>query len=348
MPSKDAAHAPGSASMSARARGQCVWHAWWQRQQFLLPPGYGGHEHRWVSIQFGVVGCALCGTVHACQRGGNNVVPCLRVFNEDSSSVCEYTAMVLEQSMLLDHTLDVENYNKNRERLYADGGARHSVREGSYGDNVAQVIKQVDATVHAMLYSDTAARCRAAEILRFKRKVDNALQHYTSKHRGHPLQSDVTRAFEYAVCTVRAVRAPRPCINPPPEQSFLVFKRVMVTLLQTLNIVECSRTRVNAERVSVFVVGMLYVAVQGVTAHGVVILHARPELQEILPLQSMLYEFFGLHAKLITENENMLKRYVNACTEREFEVLVNNLQHAQTPDAGYTTAGSAHSPPSCQ
>jgi hypothetical protein len=44
----------------------------------------------------------------------------------------------------------------------------------------------------------------------------------------------------------------------------------------------------------------------------------------------------------------MLKRYLNACTEREFEVLVNKLQHAQTPDAGDTTAGAAHSPPSCQ
>lgn len=318
--------------MSARSRGTCVWHAWWQRQQFLLPPGYGGHEHRWVCIEFGVVGCALCGTVHACQRGSNNVVMCQRVYNEDSSSVCEYTAMVLEQNMLLDHTIDVEGYNKNRERLYADGGARHSARETSYGENVAMVIKQVDAMVHAMLYSETAARCRSTEIQRFKRKVDNALQHYISKHRGHPLQSDVTRAFEYAVSIVRAVRAPNPLIDPPPVQTFAAFKRVIVTLLQTLNIVECSRTRVNAERISVFVVGMLYVAVQGVTAHGVVILHARPELQELLPLQSMLHEFFGLHAKLITENENLLKRFVNACTQDQFALLVNNLQHAQTPD----------------
>lgn len=317
--------------MTARGQVPAPWHAWWQKQQFLLPPAYGGHQHQWASIEFGVVGCALCGTVHVCQRGSSNVVPCQRVYNEDSSSVCEYTAMVIEQNMLLDPTIDVDGYNKNRERLYADGTARHSARDTPYGENVAQLINWVDDTVHKMLYSEAAARCRAAEIVRFKRKLDNALLHFVSKHQGHPARGDVSRAFEFAVSTVRAVRTPHARMEPPPVETLATFKRVIVTLLQTLNITECCRTRVNAERVSVFVVGMLYVAVHGVTARDTVILHARPELQEALPLQSMLHEFFGLQAKLITENENMLKRCVNACSKHEFALLVSNLQHAQSP-----------------
>ena len=106
------------------------WSAWWRSRNFLLPPMYGGHKHRWVYVDAGAVGCELCGVVHVCELGPQNVVACELQYTDEGSCVCALTALELRCSMFMDEQLDVETYNRNRGIMYASGstGAERNTR----------------------------------------------------------------------------------------------------------------------------------------------------------------------------------------------------------------------------
>lgn len=302
----------------------------------MLPPAYGGHEHVWEHISFGVVGCRLCGTVHACECGDENVVPCAKVFNADSSAVCMYTAMVIQPSALMDAAIDVDGYNKNREQLFAQGDTRAAHRQSSYEENVASLAHEVDTSMRQLLCSDTARSCRTAEVQRYRKKINNALQVFVHKNEGYAACGDLTLAFEFAIGAVRAVRAPEPQLKELAPAHFDALRRALITILYKLCIVHLHAGRINTERVHTFVVGMLYIAVHGLSARQVQLLRPHDELRELVPLQSMLQEFFHLHPKLVTDCENTVKRYINEASDCEFEDLVASLrgacQHTNSPD----------------
>ena len=56
---------------------------------FLLPPNYGGHEHRWAYVTTGVQFCSLCGAEHVCFRGN-----CPETTNDMGDSICTLTGCV--------------------------------------------------------------------------------------------------------------------------------------------------------------------------------------------------------------------------------------------------------------
>jgi hypothetical protein len=63
-----------------------------------------------------------------------------------------------------------------------------------------------------------------------------------------------------------------------------------------------------------FVVGVLYLLRVGLTAHHIVLLPEQRILAHILPSENLLYEFFGVKCKCITEVENIIKLQVRMLT----------------------------------
>ena len=322
-----------TAAMMPPPGGSLDLQQWWRGRRFLLPPAYGGHEHRWTYISFGVVGCELCGTIHACEHGSENAVPCAKVYNADSSAVCAFTAVVIEASVLMDATIDVDSYNKNREDMFSFGNVRRQQRQSSFGDNMASIAHEVETSVHLVLYSARAQACRIAEVQRYKRKLDAALENFAHKNRGQRVEADLVLAFEHAICALRGVRVPAVKFAPPPCTQYAPLQRALITMLSCLRIVDPNAGRINPERVRMFVVGLLYVAIHGISARGVQLLPAHPELAQHMPLQSMLNEFFNVHSKLVTESENLIKRCINDADDHAFRVFVGRMQHALQRDA---------------
>ena len=100
--------------VDARTRRQID--EWWMRWHltFLFPPMYSGHTHVWKSINSECVGCIACGVVHLCSSP-SNIVPCAVEQQDDTSLVCTYTGIVVNNSSFFDPETSIADYNAGPE-----------------------------------------------------------------------------------------------------------------------------------------------------------------------------------------------------------------------------------------
>ena len=140
---------------------EALWRAWWNRKTFLLPPGYSGHKHVWTNITAGVAGCKLCGIVHACSAKQANAIPCVCIFTEDSSSVCEITGIVIGTGMLTDNTISVQSYNKNYTNPDGQVSTSHASIQLDIQENMQRFVQNVRDMVQLLIYSPQAHACRS-------------------------------------------------------------------------------------------------------------------------------------------------------------------------------------------
>ena len=88
-------------------------------------------------------------------------------------------------------------------------------------------------------------------------------------------------------------------------------KRVVLTVVENccrvFHVLVKNGMSIRSNEIQLLAVGIVYLMRSGVFMNGVVVLDRIPELEQLLPPESSLYDAYGVHPKYITEMENRLK-----------------------------------------
>lgn len=255
------------------------------RQPFVLPRAcFGHHECRWERLDLDVLGCVLCGSVHACADGA-----CGDVQEVEDGHVCTLSGVLVRdrrfvQTEFLPHANLTETV------------AAHCVfdEETAHGD--------VEQVVHSVLCSETARKL-------FLRNMVYRMNR--SKHR-------LRREPNLVVGVAKLVSE---CGLAQPLRDFeaplraAVAARAIRAILAALNrLVHNLRMPLKDGDLQTVAVGMLFLMRQGVFFEDVVVLPQERELEHMLPPEGMLSTVFGIAGKTITESENRVKFALRSAT----------------------------------
>ena len=284
---------------------------WWKKNtnSFLFPVLYAAHTHEWESIEFGVIGCRLCGVLHCCSET-KNIIPCNIEIQKDCSSVCIFTGFILNTTMLVDQSINVEDYTRNTHRLCTDTQKYIHVKNNS--SEVIATAEIITRRVFQMLlYSQEAKKARKYEHLRFKKKILHSLTVSLNKRTNNLFGCDIFNAIEYSFLSVKQYRIPPKESQIPPPLHWDTLIRNIALLITRLNIPKPYKINLDGERIRNLVVATIYMSVRGIHEEGYTFLKSYPLLQNILPLELMLWSCMNIQSKIVTEGENIIKRFIN-------------------------------------
>lgn len=270
--------------MAARTR-QMV--ALWQmlRQPFTLPVATAGlHECCWEHIDLDVLGCKLCGRVHACADGR-----CSDTEEVEDAVVCRLSGVVVRDKLFVE-TEFVSHVN-----LMDFVAPQNVFDEESAGDEVHKM-------VGVMLCSETAKTLYLRSILTYMLRWRPRLK------AGPHLGLVCTQILGGCVATLRLrpfdYKRRKALVKPVATEITKVMK----------NLVHSFGMPLKEGEVQSVTVGVLYLMRKGVDFEDITVLSAVGELEEFLPSESMLSEFFNVKSRTITESENRVKFALRSAT----------------------------------
>jgi len=259
-----------------KQRFQLMVHVWrLLRRPFILPEGTGQHVCEWEAIDVDVLGCLVCGQVHACDS-----CTCKDVITTNDSVVCAVSGVVL------------------RPQVYSDVEFVETVAmTGPVSQFEDDIAAEVEQAVQYMLLSASSRRhkhlllcdlllrlsrcgpevCCANLVLSCARLVRKAEQH---KH-----------VFAFVSSSRR-------------KELVLVATDDCRRILRFM--VNCGMP-VKAQEIQRLTVGILYLMRHGISTASAVVLPQNQEVAQILPAENMLIKHYGIHPKFITETENRIK-----------------------------------------
>jgi hypothetical protein len=274
--------------MAARTRrAVALWTA--LRQPFVLPVAAAGlHECRWEHLDLDVLGCVLCGQVHACADGR-----CAETEEVEDGVVCRLSGVVVREKLFVE-TEFVSHVN------LTDFVAPQNVfDEETAGADVRSI-------VHALLCSETAKTLYLRAIIVHMGRSRGRLR-AAAAGGGH---LGLACAEVLGGC-VEALRlrpfgaARRSALVKPVAKE---IARVMKTLVHSFGM------PLKDGEVQSVTVGLLYLMRRGVVFEDIAVLPAVAELGALLPAESMLGDFFDIKSRTITESENRVKFALRSAT----------------------------------
>jgi hypothetical protein len=250
------------------------------RRPFILPVGARHHACEWEAIDIDVLGCLVCGSIHAC-----DVCTCAEVIETNDSVVCAISGAVLRNQM----------YSQVE---FVDTVAM----TGPVSQFEEDFTAEVEQTVEHMLLSASSQRQRRAAL------CDVLLRWTRAGAAGGaaaaPAQSllaacaALARKAEHLPHAFAFVSAPRRhALAAAAKEDCRRILRFMVTCGMPVKAAEAPR----------LTVGLLYLMRHGIRNAEQVVLQKRSEIAQILPAESMLSKHYGIHPKFITETENRIK-----------------------------------------
>ena len=255
-------------------------HLWRQlRSPFPLPFATSkSHVCEWEKIEVDVLGCTLCGKVHACEYG-----LCQHVIETSDALVCELSGVVVYEKRYV-------------ETEFMD---TMCITGTDIADPQEDITDDVEQIVRSLLCSPRQARVQRSLMLGMLEKCsclfDKQLRqsHNAMNVCIHTLShfSSTPYVFAYVSTEVR-------------ERLVLHTVEQCVRILHMLT-QHGMHIRVN--EVQRLAVGIVYLMRCGVIMNGVFVLPRVPELETLLPPETSLLSAFGIHPKYITEMENRLK-----------------------------------------
>lgn len=255
------------------------------RQPFALPVAAAGlHKCCWENIDLDLLGCTLCGQVHACADGR-----CSETMEVEDGVVCTLSGVVVRNKLFVD-TEFVSHVN------LTEFVAQQNVfdEETAWGD--------VFVVVDMMLCSEIAKTLYLRSILTYMIRWRPRLK--AAEHLGlvcsEILGGCVTTL---RLQPFRAARR-RELVKPLTREIY----KVMHTLVHNF------RMPLKDGEVQNVTVGLLYLMRTGVVFGDITVLSAVEELREFLPSESMLSEFFSVRSRTITESENRVKFALRSAT----------------------------------
>ena len=262
--------------MSKQARTEQMVDIWRMlRRPFMLPRNSAHcHQCEWEAIDLDVLGCRLCGNIHAC-----DVCTCKETFSTNDSVVCLISGIAL------------------RNLVFAEDEFVDTVAlTGPINQFDEDIDASIECTVHSMFLSERSKREHrisfCEHVLRWSREALGVCPDLFAI-----CVSKLNSAHKYAhifqsVC---------------PEQ-----RRDMATLAsrecrRVLHFMLRCGMPVKAVEVHRLTIGLLFLMKRGISHHSRVLLRKLPGIHILLPAENMLLRHYGIHPKFITETENRIK-----------------------------------------
>jgi len=291
--------------VDARTRRQID--EWWMRWHltFLFPPMYRGHTHVWKSINSECVGCIACGVVHLCSSP-SNIVPCAVEQQDDTSLVCTYTGIVVNNSSFFDPETSIADYNAGYFTMQMDTHT-HTHKNPSLQHKI-EVLDNITATViHLLFFSKQARFARDTEKIRFNRKIASVFTAHVSRSKNSFAQCNIVSGMEACIFSVASYRRPVDDADIPPLRHFRKLQRVIVSLLSCMELPRQFIFNEQNEKMKNLVISLVYISSDGISYDGHVYLPKFAGLKQILPLELVLSKCFGIQPKIVTDGENIIK-----------------------------------------
>lgn len=250
------------------------------RRPFILPQcaqaGPSHHACEWEAIDIDVLGCLVCGRIHAC-----DVCACTDVIETNDSIVCAISGAVL------------------RSQRYSDVEFVDTVAmTGPVSQFEENFDAEVEQTVEHMLLSASSQRQRRSALC-------DVLLRWTRCDLGAPPASSVL-----AVCAGLARKAahlPHAFVFVSQERRHALASAAKNDCRRILRFMVTCGMPVKAAEAPRLTVGLLYLMRHGIRNAKHVVLEQRSEIAQILPAEAQLSKHYDIHPKFITETENRIK-----------------------------------------
>lgn len=255
-------------------------HVWRQlRAPFPLPCVTAkSHVCEWEKLEIDVLGCTLCGKVHACEYGS-----CQSVLETSDGLVCELSGVVVYGKRYVE--------SEFMDTVCVTGTDIPDWRENMGGD-VAQIVR-------SLLCSPRQARVQRSMLLAMLEKCTG---HFDKQMR----QSKNTMAVCMQALSQFST-TPYVFAHVSQDERQRLVRHIVEQCIRILHILANHGMHIRINEVQRLAVGIVYLMRCGVTMNGVFVLQRVPELESLLPPESSLLSAFSIHPKYITEMENRLK-----------------------------------------
>jgi hypothetical protein len=253
------------------------------RQPFVLPKAsFGHHECKWERLDLDVLGCLLCGAIHAC---GDGTCKCTQ--EVEDGHVCTLSGVVIREKRFVQSEFIAHAH-------LTDSVTSQSVFEE---ENAAEEVRNV---VEHMLCSDTSKMLHLRNIMCCMTKGKHKLKHAPNL---------------LAACAELVQGLAHPLRRFDLGGRNAVVDSVTRSILHALcGLVHNFHMPLKDGELKTVAVGMLYLMRKGVVFEDVVVLPAVGELAWFLPSESMLFVFFDIRGRTITESENRVKFALRSAT----------------------------------
>jgi hypothetical protein len=245
------------------------------RRPFVLPQGTLHHNCEWETIDIDVLGCLVCGSVHAC-----DVCTCKDVITTSDSVVCAVSGVVL------------------RNQMYSEMEFVETVAmTGPVSQFEEDIAAEVEQAVHHMFLSASSIRQQRTALCELLLRWSRA----GAELCGPNLLISCTRLARKAEQNAHVF-------------AFVSVSRRKELVVQAADdcrrilryMVNCGMP-VKSQEVPRLTVGILYLMRHGIRVGCEEVLRQRHEVAQILPAENMLAKHYGIHPKFITETENRIK-----------------------------------------
>ena len=292
--------------------------AWWNLRHltFTFPPMFRGHVHEWCSISSDSVGCSLCGVVHICGCS-QNIIACNIELQDDSSTVCTYTGIVIKSSSLFDPETSISEYN-------AGSSTQGAFCRITTYDKRAPSLLQKTEVLHSMtrkviwmlFFSPQAQNARDLELLRYNRKIVQIFTAHSLKKKNSFRHCNILEGIELCCNGVATYRKPVDIHGIPPLQHFDHLQHVIILLLSHIELPRQFIFSESNERLKNLIISLVYISSDGISFQNHVFLPKFVGLKNILPLELMLAKCFGIQPKIVTDGENVIKLSIKQNTKK--------------------------------
>lgn len=278
---------------------------------FLLPEGYGGHEHEWLHLDIDFCVCRLCGKEHACTLDAHG--ECIVEVCDNRQRVCTLTGYVLSTTELCLEWGGTERVCfENRVVQKMKQAKKYSLACALPG---LDLVEQVHQVVAELLQSERTVACAQKEAERKVAKQAMTFMKIMREHgrdhlRRRPCMLYAVAQMHWAYRKVRTVSVGKPCLLESIVQQ---CTENITCLLQTHGWVRVQKQLSQHTRRKEFICSMLYLMRMGITYRQRCLLPCVPELELLLPQQIFLPTVFDIRSKSITEGENIMKLDIRRC-----------------------------------
>jgi hypothetical protein len=262
-------------------RSEGIYVRWWRqlRSPFMLPRVTSKcHVCKWEKIDLDVLGCTLCGKVHACEYG-----TCTHLIETSDGLVCEFSGVVVYTKCFV-------------ETEFMDTLCVTGVEMQDLQQNTASGVKQIITTLLCSHRNKTVKHASLTALL--TKCINNYEKRLRNKENvmdmcTHMLTHFNTMPYMFAYVDV--------------EHRKRVVHTVVENCCRVFHVLVQHGMSIRGNEIQRLAVGIVYLMRYGVFMNGVVVLQRIPELEQLLPPESTLYDSYGVHPKYITEMENRLK-----------------------------------------
>jgi hypothetical protein len=255
----------------------CMWSK--LREPFILPQSsHSLHECEWERIDIDVLGCLVCGKVHVCEYGS-----CKDVTESLDGQVCNVSGVVIYDKKFVEteymdtiilngsEQMQAQNYFADVEQIVSNFFCSQRKKILNNKAICILILKLIDKFEASIAKPDKNLPIACSDLISHCMKMPFIFQSISKEKRS----KNASEATEYC-CKV-----------------------LQILIHNGMPVRSCEVQRL--------AVGALYLLRCGVVFNDVEVLPRRTDIYSLLPPESMLLSFFGVHPKCITDVENRLK-----------------------------------------